>query len=216
MAKKIKFNHHYIAIEGPIGVGKSTLTNLLAKRADAVKVMEDVENPFLNDFYNDKPGSAFQTQIFFLLNRYQQQLELRQRELFEDLVISDYFFVKDKIFAHLTLDDAELRIYDMLYDQLKNDVPMPDLVIYLQADTGVLMKRIRQRGRDMEKRINEDYVNEVNRAYNYFFFHYVMTPLLVVDTTRTDFVNDEEQLLDLIQHINRVEKGTTYYKPPAA
>jgi deoxyguanosine kinase len=216
MTKKIEFKHNYIAVEGPIGVGKSTLVNLLAERSDAIKVMEDVKNPFLEDFYSDKTGASFKTQIFFLLNRYQQQLEMKQLDLFQNLVLSDYFFVKDKIFAHVTLNDSELRIYKNLYDQLIGDVIMPDLVIYLQADTDILMKRIRKRSREMEKRINHEYINEVNKAYNYFFFHYTMSPLLVIDTSQIDIVRDENQLQDLISQINNIDKGTIYYKPPAA
>lgn len=216
MTKKIEFKHNYIAVEGPIGVGKSTLVNLLAERSDAIKVMEDVKNPFLEDFYDDKSGASFQTQIFFLLNRYQQQLELKQRDLFQNLVLSDYFFVKDKIFAHITLNDSELRIYKHLYDLLISDVIMPDLVIYLQADTDVLMRRIRKRSREMERRISREYINEVNKAYNYFFFHYTMSPLLVIDTSEIDIVKDENHLQDLITQINSIDKGTIYYKPPAA
>lgn len=216
MTKKIEFKHNYIAVEGPIGVGKSTLVNLLAERSDAIKVMEDVKNPFLEDFYDDKSGASFQTQIFFLLNRYQQQLELKQRDLFQNLVLSDYFFVKDKIFAHITLNDSELRIYKHLYDLLISDVMMPDLVIYLQADTDVLMRRIRKRSREMERRISREYINEVNKAYNYFFFHYTMSPLLVIDTSEIDIVKDENHLQDLITQINSIDKGTIYYKPPAA
>lgn len=216
MTKKIEFKHNYIAVEGPIGVGKSTLVNLLAERSDAIKVMEDVKNPFLEDFYDDKSGASFQTQIFFLLNRYQQQLELKQRDLFQNLVLSDYFFVKDKIFAHITLNDSELRIYKHLYDLLISDIMMPDLVIYLQADTDVLMRRIRKRSREMERRISREYINEVNKAYNYFFFHYTMSPLLVIDTSEIDIVKDENHLQDLITQINSIDKGTIYYKPPAA
>ncbi|MBN2134742.1 MAG: deoxynucleoside kinase [Acidobacteria bacterium] len=216
MNKKFKFKQNYIAIEGPIGVGKSTLVNLLTERSDAVKVMEDVDNPFLTSFYSDRPGSAFQTQIFFLLNRHQQQLELRQRDLFSDLLISDYFFVKDKIFAHITLNDSELRVYKKLYDLLIEDVPLPDLVIYLQAETDTLMKRIKNRGRSLEKSINRDYIDEVNKAYNYFFFHYRMSPLLVIDTTKINFIKDEGMVVDLVRQINQTERGTVYYKPPGA
>ncbi len=216
MRKKTNFKHNYIAVEGPIGVGKSTLVNMMVERTDAVKIMEDVANPFLKSFYEDKAGSAFQAQIFFLLNRYQQQVELRQKDLFSDLVISDYFFVKDKIFAHLTLDDSELRIYEKMYSLLIPEIPMPDLVIYLQAETGTLMKRIKNRGRELEKGINRDYIDEVNKAYNYFFFHYTMTPLLVIDTTKINFIKDEKMLLDLFEQINRVDQGTVYYKPPGA
>jgi deoxyguanosine kinase len=216
MGKKETLKHNYVAIEGPIGVGKSTLVNLLAERFDAVKITEDVDNPFLKDFYNDKPGSSFQTQIFFLLNRHQQQLELRQRDLFSDIVLSDYFFIKDKIFAHITLNDSELRVYKKLYDLLIEDIPMPDLVIYLQAETEVLIKRIKNRNRSLEKNMNKEYINEVNKAYNYFFFHYRMTPLLVIDTTKINFIRNEKMLSDLVSQINMVDKGTIYYKPPGA
>ena len=206
----------FIAVEGPIGVGKTSLVDLLAARFDAVKVLERTENPFLEDFYRDRQGSAFQAQLFFLLNRYQQQRELSQGNLFSQVTLSDYVFAKDKIFAYLNLDDSELLIYDKLYAMLEPQVPKPDLVIFLQAETARLVERIKRRRRDYEAAISEAYVNEVNKAYNYFFFHYTQTPLLVIDTTEIDFVHHEEHLDELIEQIRKMERGVQYYRPLAS
>ena len=183
-----------IAVEGPIGVGKTSFVELLARKTEAQKVLEKVDNPFLRDFYQDKQGSAFQAQLFFLLSRYRQLMELGQRDLFHQVALCDYIFPKDKIFAYLNLDDSELLIYDKLYAMLEPQVPKPDLVIFLQAETARLVERIKRRRRDYEAEISEAYVNEVNKAYNYFFFHYTQTPLLVIDTTEIDFVHHEEHL----------------------
>ena len=157
----------YLAVEGPIGVGKTSLVGLLAEHFDARKVLENAENPFLDDFYHDRPGSAFQTQLFFLLNRYQQQRDLSQGSLFNQVTLSDYIFAKDKIFAYLNLDDSELMIYEKLYALLEPNIPRPDLVIYLQTPTEVLGRRIRQRDRPEETRLSEEYLAEVTRAYNH-------------------------------------------------
>jgi deoxyadenosine/deoxycytidine kinase len=203
-------------VEGPIGVGKTSLVDLLATRFDAQKVLERTENPFLDDFYRDRPGAAFQAQLFFLLNRYQQQRELSQASLFNQVTLSDYIFAKDKIFAYLNLDDSELLIYEKLYALLESSIPRPDLVIYLQASDRVLLDRIRRRSREYEAGISEKYVSELNRAYNYFFFHYTATPLLVIDTTDIDFVQRVDDLNELVTQIDQMEKGVQYYIPLGA
>jgi len=202
-----------IAVEGPIGVGKTSFVELLAERIEAHKVLEDVNNPFLSDFYLDRPGAAFQTQLFFLLLRYQQLQQLAQRDLFNQVTVTDFIFPKDKIFAYLNLEDSELLIYDKLYEMLEAQVPKPDLVIYLQARTSTLVERIRGRARDIEKEISEAYVNEVNKAYNYFFFNYNQTPLLVIDTSAIDFVHKEAHLDELVEQIRKMDRGVQYYRP---
>jgi deoxyadenosine/deoxycytidine kinase len=206
-------NFRFVAVEGPIGVGKSSLVDLLASRFGAVKVLERIENPFLRDFYKDKPGAAFQAQLFFLLNRCMQQQELAQTDLFQQVTICDYLFAKDKIFAYLNLDDSELMLYERLYSVLSEKVPQPDLVIYLQAGTDVLLERIRGRRRDYESEISESYVNELNQAYNYFFYHYTASPLLVINTSEIDFVHREGDLDDLVQQIGNMTRGVQYYTP---
>jgi deoxyadenosine/deoxycytidine kinase len=202
-----------IAIEGPIGVGKTSFVELLGQRFDAYKVLEELDNPFLDSFYKDQQGAAFQVQLFFLLSRYRQLQDLSQRDLFHQITLCDYIFPKDKVFAYLNLDDSELLIYDKLYALLEEQVPKPDLAIFLQAETRALVERIRRRNRDYEKEISETYVNEVNKAYNYFFFHYNQTPLLVIDTTAIDFVRNEEHLDELVEQIRKMEHGVQYYRP---
>lgn len=202
-----------IAVEGPIGVGKTSFVELLARKFDAHKILEDVNNPFLKEFYQDKPGAAFQAQLFFLLSRYRQYQELVQRDLFNQVLLCDYIFPKDKIFAYLNLDDSELLIYDKLYGMLEPQVPKPDLVIFLQAETSRLVERIRKRKRAYETGISEAYINEVNKAYNYFFFHYNQAPLLVIDTNNIDFVSREEHLDELIEQIRKMDRGVQYYRP---
>jgi deoxyadenosine/deoxycytidine kinase len=206
-------NFRFVAVEGPIGVGKSSLVELLASRFGAVKMLERIENPFLREFYKDKPGAAFQTQLFFLLNRCMQQQELAQTDLFHQVTICDYLFAKDKIFAYLNLDDSELMLYERLYTVLSERVPQPDLVIYLQASTEVLLERIRRRRRDYETEIAEKYVNELNQAYNYFFYHYTASPLLVINTSEIDFVHREGDLEDLVNQIENMTRGVQYYTP---
>ncbi len=202
-----------IAVEGPIGVGKTSFVDRLARKFDAFQVLEDIENPFLEQFYADQQGAAFQAQLFFLLSRYRQLQELSQRDLFHQITLLDYIFPKDKIFAYLNLDDSELLIYDKLYSLLDAQVPKPDLVIFLQAETKTLVERIRGRNRDYELEISEAYINEVNKAYNYFFFHYDQTPLLVIDTTAIDFVRHERHLDELVDQICKMEHGVQYYRP---
>jgi deoxyadenosine/deoxycytidine kinase len=204
----------YVVIEGVIGVGKTTLCNYLAETWDGTRVHEIVEeNPFLEDFYRDRRRYAFQTQITFLLSRYQQQQQLLQREIFAPRVVSDYLFQKDRIFANVNLNDKELVLYEKLFPILERDVPVPDLVVYLQASTPLLLKRIGKRGRSFEKDMDVEYLQALNDAYNYFFFHYDATPLLVVDTNGIDFVENEDQRRDLLQRIEEHPGGTTYYRP---
>ena len=206
----------YIAVEGPIGAGKTALAERLATRLDATLVLEDTENPFLTDFYADRPGSALQAQLFYLLQRHRQQTTLQQADLFSQTTVADYLFDKDKIFAYLNLDDNELFIYQRLYDLLSRDVPSPDLVIYLQAPTDVLLRRTRSRRTETEVDNFEpdaDYVKELNEAYNHFFFHYEATPLLVVETSQFDSDASDEALDELIKQIRGMGPGTRYYVP---
>jgi deoxyadenosine/deoxycytidine kinase len=206
----------YIAVEGPIGVGKTALAERLAARLDATTVLEESENPFLADFYNARPGSALQAQLFYLLSRHRQQLALRQGDLFTQTMVADYLFDKDKIFAYLNLDDNELFIYQRLYDLLAKDVSSPDLVIYLQAPTDILVRRLRDRARELESdSLDPDgkYVREVNEAYQHFFFHYTATPLLVVETSQLDLAGSDEALDDLLKQVQGMGRGTQYYVP---
>jgi deoxyadenosine/deoxycytidine kinase len=206
----------YIAIEGPIGVGKSSLAERLATRLDAVTILEESDNPFLADFYSGRAGSALQAQLFFLLNRHRQQVSIRQGDLFTQSTVSDYLFDKDKIFAYLNLDDNELFIYQRLYDLLARDIAAPDLVIYLQAPTDVLERRLRDRAsrNDIEALDpSPEYLRELNEAYQHFFFHYSATPLLVVETSQLDLAGSDDALDDLIRQISTMGRGTQYYVP---
>ncbi|HEX9861311.1 MAG TPA: deoxynucleoside kinase [Nitrospirota bacterium] len=205
----------YIAVEGPIGVGKTSVVRLIAEHTGARTVLEDVEeNPFLREFYKDTRGKAFQTQIFFLLSRYrQQQVEFRQFDLFAKGVISDYLFAKDRIFAYQTLDEHEVPLYEQVYSLLEQDVPKPDLVIYLQASTEALMERIRKRDREYERKVSQEYIGGINEAYNRFFFNYTDTPLLVIQTSGIDFVKSADALHDLMRQIDKAGPGTLYYRP---
>lgn len=203
-----------IAIEGPVGVGKTTLARLLAKRLDARTVFEEAEqNPFLREFYRDPKRYAFQTQMFFLLSRYKQQLELKQEDLFHQNTVSDYVFQKDRIFAYLTLGEEELALYDRIYSLLDPRVPAPDLVVYLQARPEVLLDRIRSRNRDWERSVTLPYLEQVSRAYNDFFFRYERTSLLVINTSDIDIVERESHLEDVISAIRRMRKGVQHYNP---
>jgi deoxyadenosine/deoxycytidine kinase len=200
----------YIAIEGPIGAGKTALAERLGTRLDATVVLEETENPFLADFYADRPGAALQAQLFYLLNRHRQQISLRQADLFSAMSICDY------IFAYLNLDDNELFIYQRLYDLLARDVPPPDLVVYLQAPTDVLLRRVHSRRMEAEAvalQPDDDYLRELNEAYTHFFFHYTTTPLLVVETSQFDSDASDEALDDLIKQIRAMGPGTRYYVP---
>ena len=204
----------YIAIEGPIGVGKTRLAERLAGRFEAHTILEEAENPFLADFYNERTGAALQAQLFFLLNRHRQLIGIRQADLFQHTIVCDYLFDRDKIFAYLNLDDNELFIYQRLYDLLARDVPPPDLVIYLQAPTDVLIRRLREKPIDPERQLptpNAEYMRELNEAYQHFFFHYNATPLLVVETSEFDPETSDDALDDLVRQIQSMGKGTRYY-----
>jgi len=206
--------HRYIVVEGPIGVGKTTLARALCKRYGARGVYEIVEeNPFLASFYKDRTRYAFQTQLFFLLSRFKQQQELFQPGLFESMTVSDYLFAKDRIFATLTLDPNELGLYERVYEHLGPRVVRPDLVIYLQARLEVLLARIKKRGRDFERKLDPDYLAELSRTYGEFFHRWDETPLLVVNTSDVDYAESEAALDDLCRAIERCRAGTTYYQP---
>jgi deoxyguanosine kinase len=207
----VKLRH--VAIDGPIGVGKTSLVEMLARRFHGTKILEDVDNPFLGEFYRKKKGSAFQTQLFFLLSRYQQQQEIAQIDLFTTLVVADYHFPKDKIFACLNLDDSELLIYDKLYTLLADSVPKPDLVVYLQGSLETCMRRVRKRIKPNEKGLTPEYVAQLIEAYNYYFYHYEETPLLVVDSNEIDFVNRPADFDDLVAQIQKAKRGVQYYVP---
>lgn len=204
----------YIAVEGPIGVGKTALAERLAKRLGARLVREVVEeNPFLGRFYGDMRNLAFQTQLFFLLSRHKQQCELAQPGLFEQAVVSDYLFDKDRVFAYLNLTEHELALYERIYEFLVKEIPRPDIVVYLQARTDVLLARIRQRGRDFETAIDPAYLDSLADAYNHFFMHYDATPLLIVNTERLDFVTNREDFEDLFKAIETTTSGRRFYSP---
>ena len=205
---------NYIAIEGPIGVGKTSLAKLLSKRLSAKLILEKFEdNPFLSEFYNDPGRFAFQTQLFFLLQRYQKQQDIRQVDMFHNLIISDYMFIKDRLFASLNLDDKEMNLYDSIANMMERNVINPDLIIYLQADTSTLMKNIDKRGRDFENNISYDYINALNEIYTEYFFRYNDTPLVIINTNNIDFVNNADDLDQVIEYIRQPVSGTKFFNP---
>ena len=207
-------NLYYIAIEGPIGVGKTSLAQLLSKELGARLVLEDFEdNPFLPDFYNDPERFGFQTQLFFLLQRYRQQQDLRQVDMFQKLLITDYMFVKDRLFASLNLGDKEMQLYDTVASLLERNIIRPDIVIYLQADTDVLMKNIEKRGRNMEKNVTWEYIDALNQVYTEYFFRYQETPLVIINTNNIDFVENENDLKEVIDYIRQPVSGTKFFNP---
>ncbi len=204
----------YIAIEGPIGVGKSSLAKILAQKYASRLVKEEVAgNPFLERFYENPRKFAFQTQLFFLLSRYRQQRELAQGDLFEGGMVCDYILAKDKIFALINLEDDEISLYESIYKLLVSTLPKPDLVIYLQARPEVLLSRVRKRGIAYERNISLDYLRTLSDAYNEYFFHYNETPLLVVNTSEIDFVESPRDLEHLVREVKSVKRGTQHYIP---
>jgi deoxyadenosine/deoxycytidine kinase len=204
---------HFIAVEGPIRVGKTTLANALAERLRAVRVYDAEDNPFLEEFYKDKPGAGFQAQFYFLIKRYRQLHDLDLAANPNRVVVSDYIFEKDKIFAYLNLNDIELQVYDQYYAMLAEQVPIPDLVIYLQAKPETLKKRIAKKNVPSEDRISDEYLEAVVNAYEHFFFHYKSSDLLVIDTSEIDFVDRSEHLQELLQRLSQPVKGTQYFLP---
>ncbi len=206
--------NRYVVVEGVIGVGKTSLSRMLSERLAAKLILEEVEeNPFLKDFYRDRERFAFQTQMHFLFSRFQQQRNLRQMELFSERMVSDYLFQKDRIFASLNLSERELALYDRLVGWLELEVLAPDVVVYLQANPDILMRRIAKRGRPFEKDMDPGYIKQLNEAYNHFFFHYAGAPLLVVNTNAIDFVNNPDDFEDLLHRIKSHREGTMYYQP---
>jgi len=205
---------YYFAIEGVIGAGKTSLAKLVSEKLDGKLILEQADaNPYLEDFYRDPGRYAFQVQLFFLLSRYRQLLDLPQRDLFHNYLIADYIFPKDRIFAFLNLEDRDLILYDRVATLLEQEIPKPDLVIYLQSSTDRLMANIKRRNKNIEKHISQNYLKRLNESYNEFFFRYTDTPLLVINTSEMDFVHNEEDLNDLIQQILHPPAGVKYYVP---
>jgi len=208
------FEPNYIAIEGVIGAGKTTLCKMLSERLGAEPLFDDaMNNPFLPDFYKDKNRFAFSAQLYFLLTRYQQQQALIERDLFAQKIVADYAFVRDHIFATINLNRQELILYEKILPLLKTEIPQPDLTIYLQTSTPVLMERIKKRNVNFEKTIDIDYINELNESFNYFFFHYDDSPLLVVKTDEIDFVKNSDDFDNIVDIIRKPVKGKKYYVP---
>jgi len=201
----------YIAVEGPIRVGKSTLARILAERLNAQRVMEPDENPFLPAFYRGEQGAAFQTQFSFLIQRFEQLRSLDLGAASQRTVVSDFIFEKDKLFACLNLTDQELETYNRYYNFFRDQLPTPDLVIYLQASTDVLKKRLKKKNAPGVKAINEDYLDEVVKAYEHFFFHYTSSDLLIINTSEIDFVDRNEDLQELLRKVSEPIKGTQYF-----
>ena len=206
----------YIVVEGPIGVGKSTLTRLLSQQLDARTMFEVVEeNPFLPLFYKDREKHAFQTQIFFLLSRFKQQQTIVQQDLFNQVTVSDYLFAKDRIFASLTLGPAELALYDRVFEELSPRVMKPDVVIYLQASIDVLLSRIKKRAREFETDFDADYLAQLCIAYNEYFARYTETPLLIANTDRVNFVTEAAEVVHLLETLGDHDEGVRHYVPSA-
>jgi deoxyadenosine/deoxycytidine kinase len=205
----------YIAIEGVIGAGKTTLAKKIKDRLSAELILEQFEqNPFLESFYSNRKRYAFQTQMFFLINRFKQQQELNQENLFTEYIVCDYIFEKDKVFAYLNLSGEELKLYESIFPLLARNLRKPDLVVYLQSSVDRLMYNIKQRSRKIEKSLTRSYIEELSDAYNHFFFRYNTTPLLIVNSTEIDFVNSDDDFDELFRQIFRSDRGITeYFKP---
>jgi deoxyguanosine kinase len=202
----------HLAIEGPIRVGKSTLAKVLAEQLHARRIFDADDNPFLTDFYDEKPGSAFRAQMYFLYERHRRLLDTRA-EANPAPIVSDFLFEKDKIFAYLNLDNEELKLYERYFEMLAPSVPAPDLVIYLQAKPEVLRKRVSKKADPAETQISPEYVEAVANAYEHFFFRYSGANLLVVDTSEIDFVERNQDLQELLRRLRQPVKGTQYFLP---
>jgi deoxyadenosine/deoxycytidine kinase len=206
-------NPKTIAIEGPIGVGKTTLARFFKELQGAETVFDLFDNPFLDDFYKDRPSAAFRTQMYFLISRFEQQIQLTSPPA-GGLRVCDYLFAKDKIFAYLNLDDSEILIYDRYFAALSRQVPTPDLVVYLQAPREVLVERVGRRNAAFESHISDAYIDELIKAYDHFFYHYDEAPLLIVNTAEIDFVENQADLGALLQRIRTGSfRGVEYYHP---
>jgi len=205
----------YIAIEGVIGAGKTTLAQKLCDKLGANLILEQFEeNPFLEKFYDDRKRFAFQTQMFFLINRYKQQQQLNQQDLFSKYIVSDYIFEKDRIFAYMNLSGEEIKLYESIFPLLERDIPQPDLVIFLQSSIDRLTTNVKTRGRQIERNLTRAYLSELSEAYNNFFFKYNNTPLLIVNTSEIDFVNREDDFEELYEQIFREDRGFIEYFNP--
>ena len=210
----MKLSTYHICIEGTIGVGKTSLANLIAEEMDARTVFEEFEeNPFLTNFYADKQRYAMQTQLFFLLSRYKQQQDLQQIDMFTKAIVSDYMFDKDRLFAALNLSDMELDLYNRIANELQKNIVYPDLIIFLQSETDRLMYNIKIRGRDFERDMDWKYIDDLNQIYNEYFFRYDKSPLVIINTNDIDFVNNKEDLREIIDFIKQPSEGTRYFNP---
>ena len=205
----------YIAIEGVIGAGKTSLANKISDKLEAELILEQFEvNPFLEKFYGDRKRFAFQTQMFFLINRYKQQEQLSQENLFTEFIVSDYVFDKDRIFAYLNLNGEELKLYESIFPLLSRSLRKPDLVVFLQSSVDRLMFNIKKRSRKIERNLTRSYIEELSDAYTHFFFRYTDTPLLIVNSTGIDFVNNDQDFNELFKQIFRKDRGVKeYFKP---
>ncbi|MFH1144658.1 MAG: deoxynucleoside kinase [Candidatus Eisenbacteria bacterium] len=204
----------FIAVEGVIGVGKTTLAQRFAELLDGYPLLEQVEeNPFLSDFYRDRRAYAFQTQIFFLLSRYRQLRALLQRDLFRGTIVSDYMFEKDRIFAHINLDDYELEMYNQIFDLMEQKLPSPDRVVYLQANADLLIERIARRGRAFERDIDPEYLEALAEAYTYFFAHYRAAPVLVINAAECDFLAQPKLASEVLATLLAQEEGHAFFHP---
>lgn len=212
MTEKTDITFKHIALEGVFKSGKAKLANLLAQKIGGKVVLDKTENPYLKDFYDEKEGASFLAQLVFLVNRYHQQARLVQRDLFEERIICDYIFEKDKIYAYQTLSDEELVVYERIYGVLAERVPKPDLVVFLQISLPTLLRRIAKEGSALEKNISEKYLQDLVEAFDYFFFNYQATPLLVIKSDELDLTR-EEDVLDVIDQVGQMKKTPLFYVP---
>jgi deoxyguanosine kinase len=204
----------FIVVEGPIGVGKTTLAKRLAESFGSDLLLEGAdENPFLERFYQNPKSAALQTQLFFLFQRARQLQELRQADLFRPVHVADFIMEKDRLFAQMTLDEEEYKLYEQVYEHVTIDAPTPDLVVYLQAPVDVLVKRVSKRGREYERHMDADYLEKISESYTRFFYDYTASPLLIVNATELDLVSSESDYQLLLEQINRTQSGRRYFNP---